>query len=89
MAKKNHAFGIVMGHNADILRIAKEGARKTHLVYGLVYGSNITFKLLKIRLTQLIETGLLMKNGKFYHTTSKGEEFLYHFQEMRELIPIV
>jgi len=73
-----------LDHNADILRISKEGARKTQLVYG----SNINFKLLKIRLAQLIETGLLMQNGKYYRTTPKGEEFLYHFQEMRSLIPI-
>ncbi len=73
-----------LDHNADILRISKEGARKTQLVYG----SNINFKLLKIRLAQLIETGLLMQNGKYYHTTTKGEEFLYHFQEMRSLIPL-
>jgi len=73
-----------LDHNADILRISKDGARKTQLVYG----SNINFKLLKLRLAQLIETGLLMQNGKYYTTTPKGEEFLYHFQEMRSLIPI-
>jgi len=74
-----------LDHNAEILRIAIPGARKTQLVYG----SNINFKLMKIRLAQLIETGLLMQEGKTYHTTTQGEVFLYHFKEMRSLIPIV
>jgi predicted transcriptional regulator len=74
-----------LDHNADILEMAKEGARKTQLVYG----SNINFKLLKLRLAQLIETGLLLQEGRTYHTTPQGEVFLYHFKEMRSLIPIV
>ena len=73
-----------LDHNADILKIAIQGAKKTQLVYG----SNINFKILKLRLAQLIETGLLMQNGKYYQTTPKGEVFLYHFKEMRSLIPI-
>ena len=73
-----------LDHNAKILEIAKQGAKKTQLVYG----SYINFKLLKARLAQLIDAGLLMKEGKFYHTTPKGEVFIYHFKEIREMIPI-
>lgn len=73
-----------LDHNAEILRLSKEGARKT----GIVYGANLNFYIIKKRLKELIILGLLQKNGKYYLTTPKGEEFLYHYREMRSLIPV-
>jgi len=79
-----------LDHNAEILKLSKYGARKT----GIVYGANLNFYIIKKRLKELIEFGLLIEtyhkeiSGKYYHTTPKGEEFLFHFQEIRSLIPV-
>jgi len=73
-----------LDHNAEILQISKDGARKT----GIVYGANLNFYTIKKRLKELITFGLLLKNGQYYITTPKGDVFLYHYREMRSLIPI-
>ena len=61
---------------ADILRIARKGGRKTHLVYR----ANLNFNLLKRYVGKLGESGLLEKEGDYYYTTERGCEFLerYH-----------
>jgi len=73
-----------LDHNAEILRLSKDGARKTRIVYG----ANLNFYTIKKRLAELINLGLLIKNGKYYLTTPKGEEFLFYFEEIRSLIPV-
>jgi len=57
---------------AEILRIARKGAKKTHLVYG----ANINFKLLHEYLDELEKAGLIMKNNGTIKTTEKGAQFL-------------
>ena len=79
-----------LDHTAEILRLSKQGTRKT----AMVYTANLNFYIIKKRLKELIELGLLQEtfneeiSGKYYHTTPKGEEFLFHFNEMRSLIPL-
>ena len=57
---------------AEILRIARKGAKKTHLVYG----ANINFKLLHEYLDELEKAGLIAKNNGAIRTTEKGTQFL-------------
>jgi len=57
---------------AEILRIARKGAKKTRLVYG----ANINFKLLHEYLDELEKAGLIMKNNGTIKTTEKGDQFL-------------
>ena len=63
---------------ADILHIAKNGANKTHIVYG----ANLNFKLLDRYLHDLLKTGLV-KNcvGRkgIIETTEKGKNFLNYY----------
>ena len=73
-----------LDHNAEILMISLNGTIKTKIVYG----ANLNFKIIKARLRELIEYGLLMKEGRIYQTTSKGERFLYHYEILRGLLEI-
>jgi len=73
-----------LDHNAEILQISLNGTIKTKIVYD----ANLNFKIVKARLRELIEYGLLMKNGRVYQTTSKGERFLYHYEILRGLLEI-
>jgi len=69
---------------AEILRIARRGARKTQIVYG----ANLNFKMLKEYLRKLEEAGLITvsKEGvKIIRTTSKGSEFLQQFYGLKEI----
>jgi predicted transcriptional regulator len=64
---------------AEILQVAKNGAKKTRIMYScnLTYGATGEF------LTYLLETGLL-RIGNSFHTTEKGLQFLkvYHTLEL-------
>ena len=67
---------------ADILEIAKDGAKKTHLVYK----ANLNFTIIKKYLRRLRENGLLDQfDGKFF-TTKKGKMFLEQYQSL--VVPI-
>ena len=63
---------------ADILRVALNGALKTHIMYKC----NLSYKLLQQYLTETIEAGLISSEGsrKQFITTKKGEEFLQQFE---------
>ena len=65
---------------ADILRIARKGARKTRIVYG----ANLNFKILEEYLAKLEKAGLLSLTEGQIKTTSKGREFLDQFRNLRE-----
>ena len=57
---------------ADILDLARQGTKKTHLVYG----ANLNFNIVKKYLERLISRGLLIFEGSFYYTTEKGLEYI-------------
>ena len=62
---------------ADILVIARKGAKKTHIMYR----GNLSFKLLNVYLETVLRAGLLMvdrENGH-YLLTEKGKSFLARF----------
>ncbi|MBS7606578.1 transcriptional regulator [Candidatus Bathyarchaeota archaeon] len=69
---------------AEILRIAKGGARKTRIVYG----ANINFRLLDEYLKRLERAGLItIESGKvdIIKTTDKGVEYLRRYENLENL----
>lgn len=69
---------------ADILQVAKTGAKKTQIVYQ----ANLNFKIVKRYLNRLITTGMLSKveERRLYTTTNRGMRFLEQYNEL--VIPI-
>ena len=70
---------------ANILEIAKEGSRKTRIMYL----GNLSFDLLQKYLKQLEQLGLvIVKNTadgeRVYNVTEKGREFLTDFYELQK-----
>jgi len=69
---------------ADILYAARNGARKTRIVYG----ANINFKLLNNYLKRLERSGLIAvdsENNAIIKTTEKGLEYLRQYNSLRKL----
>ena len=69
---------------AEILRIARRGAKRTRIVYG----ANLNFKMLREYLDKLQEAGLITisrEDGGLIKTTQKGQEFLQRFYGLKEL----
>ena len=68
---------------AEILRIAKKGARKTRIVYG----ANLNFKMLGEYLEKLENAGLISNptsNNGLIETTPKGKEYIYQFSTLKQ-----
>ena len=68
---------------ADILRIARKGAKKTRIVYG----ANLNFKLLNEYLEKLEEAGLITDDQEkrgMLKTTDKGRKYLQHYEGFME-----
>ena len=64
---------------ADILKVAKNGAKKTHIVYK----ANLNFSTLKNHIKRLKEKGLLIQtDGGYYLTTQKGDKFLEQYMKL-------
>jgi len=64
---------------ADILHVAKDGAKKTQIMYQ----ANLSYKLLKKYLADVIEACLVRfeKKEGYYIITSKGMNFLEVYKE--------
>ena len=70
---------------ADILEVAKDGSRKTRIMYL----GNLSFDLLEKYLDLLVNFGLLEfqiggQREKTYVATEKGRRFLDDFRELQE-----
>lgn len=63
---------------ADILRVSRGGAIKTHLVYK----ANLNFKIVKRYIGGLTESGLLVKNGKRFYATEEGILFIDRYDQL-------
>jgi len=65
---------------ADILKVSKTGAKKTHIVYR----ANLNFKIVKKYLSRLIENDFLNHgpDSGIYVTTGKGSEFLEQYARL-------
>lgn len=66
---------------ADLLRIARVGAKKTHLVYK----ANLNFEVVKKYLRRLSEQSLISSENGQYFTTEKGVKFLDNYQEFAHM----
>jgi predicted transcriptional regulator len=67
---------------ADILKIAKNGAKKTRIVYG----ANLNFKMLGEYLDKLEKAGLLTNsvyNDGLIKTTEKGNSYLQQYFSLK------
>lgn len=62
---------------ADILKVARSGAKKTHLVYK----ANLNFEIVKKYLSRLSENRLISSENGHYITTEEGMKFLDSYQE--------
>jgi len=64
---------------ADILKVAEEGAKKTHIIYQ----GNLSFKLATAYLKAVLKAGLLVfsREHRFYMPTEKGRMFLARFNK--------
>jgi predicted transcriptional regulator len=65
----------------DILSSAREGARKTEIVYK----ANLNFNRAERYIPYLEERGLMENSDSFYTTTEQGNGFLHEYQMMKEL----
>ena len=66
---------------AEILETAKNGAKKTRIMYTC----GLSYRFVHKYLTLLLEAGLL-KIGNSYHTTDKGMGFLRRYQTLELLM---
>ena len=70
---------------AEILQLAREGARKT----SIVYGANLNFRLLNRYLGALERTGLITSHAgerNLIRTTEKGMRFLDCYSGLQQLV---
>jgi predicted transcriptional regulator len=72
---------------ADILEIAKDGSRKTRIMYQ----GNLSLDLLQKYLDMLVNFGLLEVRGseKSYIATEKGRRFLEDYRELQKYSEMV
>jgi len=73
---------------ADILEIARDGSRKTRIMYQ----GNLSFDLLQKYLDMLVNFGLLEVRGgseKSYIATEKGRRFLEDYRELQKYSEMV
>ena len=63
---------------ADILRVSKGGAKKTHLVYK----ANLNFKIINEYLSKLLERELITRVGDRFFITEKGSEFIERYEAL-------
>ncbi len=66
---------------ADILQVARTGAKKTHLVYK----ANLNFEIVKKYLSRLSENRLISSENGHYVTTEEGMKFLDNYQEFASM----
>jgi predicted transcriptional regulator len=74
--------------SAGILDIAKNGSRKTRIMYL----GNLSFDLLQKYLDMLVNVGLLEQRNndeKIYVATEKGRKFLEDFNELQKHSTVV
>ncbi|MBA7472968.1 transcriptional regulator [archaeon] len=68
---------------ADILSVAVNGAKKTHIVYK----ANLNFRIVKGYIKTLVSGGLLTtEEDERYYSTEKGVEFLKRYRAL--LVPM-
>lgn len=68
--------------SADVLRIARKGARKTYIIRK----SNLNFKIAE-KYLEFLRSGGLIKGpvglDNLFQTTEKGVKYLHHFESLK------
>ncbi len=70
---------------SEILRIAKDGARKSHIVYR----ANLNSKVVEKYLDSLKSSGLITgprADRRLFSTTEKGLKYLNHFEGLEKYL---
>ena len=67
---------------ANILNEAREGAKKTHIMYRC----NLSHRQLQAYLKFLLSMGLLASRSDLYETTAKGHKFVDAHRTLKALI---
>jgi len=57
---------------SDVLQVAKDGAKKSHIVYK----ANLNFALIRKILKTLIANNFLVQEGGLFKTTTKGFDYI-------------
>ena len=70
---------------ADILRVSRGGAKKTHLVYK----ANLNFNIVKRYIHGLTQSGLLEKTGERFYATEKGNQFIEKYDKLTSPLAIL
>jgi len=65
--------------SADILRAARNGSKKTHVIYRC----NLNFKMVKPYFERLIGQGMLTLADGYYTTTRRGLTWLSRYGDLR------
>jgi len=65
-----------------ILTTSAKGVKKTHIMYR----ANLSHQQLEKFLEFLTSKGLIMKEGDYYNTTSKGLIFIEEFEKIQSLM---
>lgn len=74
----------------SILKVALQGAKKTHIMYK----ANLSFDELQVYISRLIESGLLEQRMDeeemklMYFTTQKGKTLIEKMNQLREIVDL-
>ena len=73
--------------SAAILQVARNGAKKSHIIYK----ANLNFKIGKKYLDHLINSGLLRGSkgeNRVFRTTEKGADYINYFKGFKEYMTL-
>jgi len=66
---------------SEVLKIAKDGAKKSHIVYK----ANLNFKIVKDYLDTLMRSNMITLEGRNYKTTERGLRYINNHKDLIEL----
>ena len=66
----------------DVLKVCRNG----QLVTWIYYKANLSYAIAKGIITELIEKGLLKKEGRTYYTTEKGEKAIALYEQLQQIL---
>ena len=67
---------------SEILRLAKHGSNKTHIVYH----GNLNFQLLRNYIIGLDKNGLIECRDTLIKTTEKGKQYLILYEQLKTMV---
>ena len=74
--------------SADILKVALDGAKKSHIVYK----ANLNFEVVKRYLKHLNEAGLInfpSIQNRLFKTTKKGKDYINRYENLNNYMEAV